>query len=135
MTNLQDQINELWNRSDELSPGDTDAVAVIRSAIDLLDRGEVRVAEVGADDSVTVHEWLKQAILLLFRTSAMETTELGPFEFADKIPLKTNYQSQGVRVLPGASARWGSYLAPGVVLIPSETNIGAYFDTKIMVDT
>jgi 2,3,4,5-tetrahydropyridine-2-carboxylate N-succinyltransferase len=135
MTSLQDQITELWNRRDELSPGDTDAVAIIHSAIELLDRGEARVAEVGADDRVVVHEWLKHAILLLFRVSAMETVELGPFEYADKIPLKTGYQRRGVRAVPGASARWGSYLAPGVVLMPSYTNIGAHVGANTMVDT
>jgi 2,3,4,5-tetrahydropyridine-2,6-dicarboxylate N-succinyltransferase len=136
---LATQITDLWARRDELSPADTDAFAVVKEAIDLLDAGEVRVADVTgdgvADDDVTVNEWAKLAILLLFRLSAMETTELGPFEFADKIPLKRDYQASGVRVVPGASARWGSHLANGVVLMPSYTNIGAYVGANSMVDT
>jgi len=139
MADLQAQITELWARRDELSPADTDAFAVVRQAIDLLDAGELRVAEVRgdgvADEDVTVNEWAKLAILLLFRLSAMETTELGPFEYADKIPLKRDYAGAGVRVVPGASARWGSHLAKGVVLMPSYTNIGAHVGANSMVDT
>ncbi len=88
-----------------------------------------------ADGSVVVHAWLKQAILLLFKLSQMETVELGPYEFADKIPLKRGYQASGVRVVPGASARVGSYLAPGVVMMPSYVNIGARVGANTMVDT
>ncbi len=139
MADLQAQITELWERRDQLSPADADAFAVVRQAIDLLDAGEARVAEVRGDavgdDDVTVNEWLKHAILLLFRLSSMETTELGPFEYADKIPLKRDYEAAGVRVVPGASARWGSHLAKGVVLMPSYTNIGAYVGENSMVDT
>ena len=87
------------------------------------------------DDEVVVHEWLKYAVLLLFRLSQMETIELGPFEYADKIPLKRDFQRHGVRVVPGASARWGSYLAPGVVMMPSYVNIGARVGADTMVDT
>jgi 2,3,4,5-tetrahydropyridine-2-carboxylate N-succinyltransferase len=82
-----------------------------------------------------VHEWLKHAILLLFRLESMETTELGPFEYRDKIPLKRDYEKAGVRVVPGASARWGSYLSPGVVMMPSYVNIGAHVGADTMVDT
>ena len=139
MADLQAQITELWERRDQLSPADTDAFAVVRQAIDLLDTGELRVAEVSgdgvSDDDVVVNEWAKLAILLLFRLSAMETTELGPFEYADKIPLKRDYQASGVRVVPGASARWGSHLSKGVVLMPSYVNIGAWVGENSMVDT
>ena len=134
MSRLSDQITDLWARRDDLGPSDVDAMAVVREAIDLLDRGEERVAEVDGDE-VTVNEWLKHAILLLFRLSAMETVELGPFEYADKIPLKDGYQDAGVRVVPGASARWGSHLAPGVVMMPSYVNIGAHVGENTMVDT
>ncbi len=120
---------------DQLSPADTAAKAVVASVIDLLDTGEVRVAEVNPNGDVVVNEWLKFAILLLFKLSSMQTHELGMFEFADKIPLKTNYQQRGVRVVPGASARWGSYQAPGVVMMPSYVNIGAYVGENTMVDT
>jgi 2,3,4,5-tetrahydropyridine-2-carboxylate N-succinyltransferase len=113
---------------------ENEARELVWEAIDRLDRGEARVAEV-ADGVVTVNEWAKLAILLLFRLSDMETIELGPFEYADRIPLKHGYQEMGVRVVPGASARWGSYLAPGVVMMPSYVNIGAYVDEGSMVDT
>ena len=132
---LKARIGELWAGRAGLSAGDAEARRVVHEAIDLLDTGEVRVAEIGSDGDVVVHEWLKQAILLLFKLSEMSTIELGPFEFADKIPLKTRYQDRGVRVVPGASARWGSYQAPGVVMMPSYVNIGAYVGANTMVDT
>jgi 2,3,4,5-tetrahydropyridine-2-carboxylate N-succinyltransferase len=134
VADLQAQIEELWERRSELSAGSTDALAIVREAIELLDCGEARVAEV-RDGEVTVHQWLKQAILLLFRLSAMETIELGPFEYADKIPLKRDYAAAGVRVVPGASARWGSFLDRGVIMMPSYVNIGARVGSNTMVDT
>ena len=134
MTDLETSIRELWDRRDELSPADTDAVAVVHTAINALDDGSARVAEV-VDGEVVVHDWLKLAVMLLFRLSQMETIELGPFEYADKIPLKSDYLARGVRVVPGAQARWGSYQAPGVVMMPSYVNIGAYVDENTMVDT
>jgi 2,3,4,5-tetrahydropyridine-2-carboxylate N-succinyltransferase len=134
MADLRSRIEELWDRRDEIAPADSEAAALVRSAIDLLDRGEARVAEV-VDGEVVVHEWLKQAILLLFRLAKMETQELGPFEFADKIPLKSGYEAAGVRVVPGASARWGSFLERGVILMPSYVNIGARVGARTMVDT
>jgi 2,3,4,5-tetrahydropyridine-2,6-dicarboxylate N-succinyltransferase len=136
MPDLQSRIEALWARSGELGPADTDALAVVTEAVDLLDRGTARVAEVDpATDEVVVHQWLKQAILLLFRLKAMETLEVGPFEFADKLPLKRDYAESGVRVVPGASARWGSYLGNGVICMPSYVNIGARVGAGSMVDT
>jgi len=135
VADLQATIEELWERRDSLGAGDPDAVAAVGEAIDLLDRGAARVAEVGADGEVVVHQWLKQAILLLFRLSAMETIEVGPFEYADKLPLKTDYAAAGVRVVPGASARRGSFLDRGVILMPSYVNIGARVGAGSMVDT
>jgi 2,3,4,5-tetrahydropyridine-2-carboxylate N-succinyltransferase len=132
---LRAAIEALWARRDTLSPDDATATATVHTAIDLLDRGEARVAEIGPDGEIVVNEWLKLAVLLLFRLSTMQTIELGPFEYADKIPLKRDYQQRGVRVVPGASARWGSYQAPGVVLMPSYVNIGAYVGENTMVDT
>jgi len=132
---LQAGIDELWERAPELSPADREAAAMVEETIDLLDTGKVRVAEVGDDGEVVVHEWLKRAILLLFRLRAIETTELGPFEYADKLPLKRNYAESGVRVVPGGSARWGSYLGRGVVVMPSYVNIGARVGEESMVDT
>ena len=136
MADLQSQVEALWARSADLGPADADALATVTEAIELLDNGTARVAEVDADtDEVVVHQWLKQAILLLFRLQSMETIEMGPFEFADKLPLKHDYASSGVRVAPGASARWGSYLGNGVICMPSYVNIGARVGAGSMVDT
>lgn len=134
MADLENSILDLWERRDQLSPTDSDAFATVTQAVNLLDSGDARVAEL-IDGEVVVHQWLKRAILLLFRLSEMKTMELGPFEFADKIPLKSNFEATGVRVLPGASARWGSYLESGVVLMPSYVNIGARVGSGTMVDT
>jgi 2,3,4,5-tetrahydropyridine-2-carboxylate N-succinyltransferase len=136
MADLQSQIEELWSRAGGLGPRDTDALAIVTEAVDLLDSGAARVAEVDpVTDEVVVHQWLKQAILLLFRLKAMETIEVGPFEFADKLPLKKDYAASGVRVVPGASARWGSFLGNGVICMPSYVNIGARVGAGSMVDT
>jgi 2,3,4,5-tetrahydropyridine-2-carboxylate N-succinyltransferase len=136
MAELERVIRDLWDHRDDpaavMPPAD--AREAVRSAIDLLDRGEARVAELDGD-AVIVHEWLKQAILLLFRLSEMETVELGPFEYADKIPLKHHFEEAGVRVVPGGSARWGSYVGRGAILMPSYVNIGAYVGPETMVDT
>ena len=136
MSDLAAQITALWESRDDLTAvmPEAEARAAVHAAIDLLDSGERRVAEV-VDGDVVVHEWLKYAVLLLFRLSQMETTELGPFEYVDKIPLKHDYAGAKVRVVPGASARWGSYLAPGVVMMPSYVNIGARVGADTMVDT
>jgi 2,3,4,5-tetrahydropyridine-2-carboxylate N-succinyltransferase len=129
-------IDELWEQRDGLEPGDPEVGKVLLEAIGLLDTGEARVAELDpSTDQVVVHEWLKRAILLLFRQSRMDTVEVGPFEFADKIPLKGGYEAAGVRVVPGASARWGSFLDRGVILMPSYVNIGARVGAGTMVDT
>ena len=136
MADLQASIEELWERKGELSPKDTDAARIVEEAINLLDTGQARVAEVDpASDDVVVHEWLKKSILMLFSLRGMETIEYGPFEFADKLPLKHNFADAGVRVVPGASARWGSFLSRGVVLMPSYVNIGAWVGEDSMVDT
>ena len=135
MADLESQIEALWSRVGELSPGDGEALEVVNEAIDLLDTGQARVAEVGSDGAVVVNAWLKTAILLLFRLRSIETSEVGPFEFADKLPLKTGYEAAGVRVVPGASARWGSFLDRGVILMPSYVNIGARVGSGSLVDT
>ena len=136
MQRLEAQITDLWRMLDDLSPRDTDARAIVLEAVSLLDTGQRRVAEIDpVTDDVVVHEWLKLAILLLFRLSDMAVTELGPFEYHDKIPLKTGYADARVRVVPGASARFGAFLEPGVVLMPSFVNIGARVGAGTMVDT
>jgi 2,3,4,5-tetrahydropyridine-2-carboxylate N-succinyltransferase len=134
MADLQASIEELWERRSELSSDDLDARSIVREAIVLLDRGEARVAEV-IDGDVVVHEWLKQAILLLFSLLPIQTMEVGPYEYADKLPLKHGYAAQGVRVVPGASARFGAFLDRGVILMPSYVNIGARVGANSMVDT
>jgi len=136
VSDLEPTITALWNGRDNLEAvlplGE--AEVVVRAAIDLLDSGAERVAEV-VDGEVVVHQWLKQAILLLFRLRSMSVEEVGPFQYRDKIPLKRDYEAARVRVVPGASARWGSHLAPGVVMMPSYVNIGAYVGTDTMIDT
>lgn len=109
-----------------------EAVADVLAA---LDEGRLRVAEPLADGTWQVNEWVKKAVILFFPMSSMQTIELPPFEFHDKIPLKHNYAQLGVRVVPHAIARYGSYLSPGVILMPSYVNIGAYVGSGTMVDT
>lgn len=135
MSDLRTQIEDIWAARDSLDTGDEGVNSTVHAAIELLDTGEARVAEPDGGGGVIVNEWLKLAILLLFRQSQMSTVEVGPFEFADKIPLKADYASRGVRVVPGASARWGSYQGPGVIMMPSYVNIGAYVGANTMVDT
>lgn len=106
----------------------------INNTIEMLDRGELRVAEPSADGWI-VNQWIKKAVILYFPIRKMETIEMGPFEFHDKIPLKDHYKELGVRVVPMAVARYGSYLARGVILMPSYVNIGARVDEGTMVDT
>ncbi len=106
----------------------------IQSAMAALDRGELRVAEPTAN-GWQVNEWLKKAVLLYFPLCEMQTMEVGPYEYHDKMPLKRNYAEQGVRVVPPATARYGAFLARGVVMMPSYVNIGAYVDEGTMVDT
>ena len=127
-------IDELWERRADLSPADTDARKLVVEAVDLLDSGAARVAFVDpATDAVLVDERAKRAILLSFKVLEMTEGTVGEFYQHDRIPLKKSFP--GVRVLPGAIARWGSFFAPGVVLMPSFTNIGGYVDSGSMVDT
>ena len=139
MADLRSRIEDLWANRDTIDALDPDVGTTVREAIALLDAGDARIAEVESSDTemgeVVVNEWLKHAVLLLFKVSEMATMELGPFEYADKLPLKSGYEAAGVRVVPGASARWGSYLGNGVILMPSYVNIGARVDDGTMVDT
>src|SRR5215467_6167474 len=131
---LDPRLDELWARRAEVSSEDSGARAIVTAAVDALDAGEARVAW---PDPVTgeilVDERAKRAILLAFRLLPMERTHAGGFQYHDRVPLKTRLD--GVRVVPGAIARWGCYLARGVVLMPSFVNIGAYVDEGTMVDT
>lgn len=130
--NLKHIIENAWNDRSLLS--NKEVVEAINSIIEKLDKGQLRVAEY-INDNWVVNEWLKKAVLLYFPIRKMETYEVGPFEFYDKIPLKHNYLEQNIRVVPPAVARYGSYIASGVVLMPSYVNIGAYVDSGTMVDT
>ncbi|MFI6598824.1 2,3,4,5-tetrahydropyridine-2,6-dicarboxylate N-succinyltransferase [Nonomuraea sp. NPDC050536] len=125
-------IDELWARRDTLSPEDAEARSLVVGAIDQLDTGRARVAMISGDE-VMVDERAKRAILLSFKVLSMARSQVGDFQHLDRHPLKTTFE--GVRVVPGAIARWGAYLAPGVVLMPSFTNIGAFVDENTMVDT
>jgi 2,3,4,5-tetrahydropyridine-2-carboxylate N-succinyltransferase len=106
----------------------------IREIIELLDQGSIRVANY-LDGEWKVNDWIKKAVILYFLIQEMKTTTSGILEFHDKIDIKTNYAKRGVRVVPHAIARYGSFIAKGVVLMPSYVNIGAYIDTGTMVDT
>jgi 2,3,4,5-tetrahydropyridine-2-carboxylate N-succinyltransferase len=132
-TALKTTITGLWQRRSDLLP-DTSNLEAIHEAIGLLDSGQARVAEV-VDDQVVVHEWLKQAILLYFQTQPNERTSVGPFEIFDKVPLKAGFEEAEIRALPGAIARWGSFIEPGAILMPSFVNIGARVGAGTMVDT
>lgn len=125
-------IEAAWENRALLSEANT--IDTINSVIELLDKGQIRVAEPTAE-GWKVNDWVKKAVILYFPTRKMETFEAGPMEFHDKIPLKKNYAQQGIRVVPHAIARHGAYLAPGVVMMPSYVNIGAYVDGGTMVDT
>ena len=111
-----------------------EAAEAVRSVVGDLDVGALRVAS-PSDDGWTVHAWVKQAILLFFRVAQMRVMEAGPFEYFDKIPPKKNLEAAGVRVVPPGTARYGSYLEPGAIMMPSYVNIGAWVGRGTMVDT
>ena len=132
MTELQQTIERAWENRDLLKEEKT--ISAIRKVIDLLDKGELRVAE-PIEGGWQVNEWVKKGVVLYFPIQKMETLECGPLEFHDKIPLKTGYAEKGIRVVPHAVARHGAYISPGTILMPSYVNIGAYVDEGSMVDT
>lgn len=125
-------IEKAWENRELLS--DKSVKEAIEDVVELMDKGKLRVAE-PVSDGWKVNEWVKKAVILYFPLRKMETIEVGIFEFHDKIPLKHQFAQQQVRVVPHGLARYGSYLAPGVVLMPSYVNIGAYVDSGTMVDT
>lgn len=129
---LKSIIERAWENRDLLK--DSSTQTAIRDVIEQLDKGRLRVAEPVAD-GWQVNEWVKKAVILYFPISQMETIEVGPMEFHDKIPLKRNYKELGVRVVPHGLARHGAYLSRGVIMMPSYVNIGAYVDEGTMVDT
>ncbi|MGB5321485.1 2,3,4,5-tetrahydropyridine-2,6-dicarboxylate N-succinyltransferase [Lutimonas sp.] len=132
MNELRQIIENAWDHREQLTePKVQDA---IRKVIDLLDVGELRVAE-PVNDGWQVNEWVKKAVVLYFPIQKMETMEVGIFEYHDKIPLKRGYKEKGIRVVPHAVARHGAYISKGTILMPSYVNIGAYVDEGTMIDT
>ena len=129
---IRERIERAWD--DRTLLQDEATRQAIEQVIEQLDKGILRVAEQTGDGWIT-NEWIKKAVILYFPIRQMETTEAGPLEFHDKIPLKKHYAELGVRVVPHAIARYGSFLGKGVIMMPSYVNIGAYVDTGTMVDT
>jgi 2,3,4,5-tetrahydropyridine-2,6-dicarboxylate N-succinyltransferase len=132
MNELRSTIEAIWDDRSLLSKASSQEA--IRSVIEQLDKGKIRIAEPNGSEWL-VNEWIKKAVILYFPIQGMKTIELDPFEFHDKIALKKGYEQLGVRVVPHAVARYGSYLAKGVIMMPSYVNIGAYVDEGTMVDT
>ncbi|MCK5134607.1 MAG: 2,3,4,5-tetrahydropyridine-2,6-dicarboxylate N-succinyltransferase [Bacteroidales bacterium] len=130
--NLKETIESAWDNRENLRSNEVQEA--IFNVVDQLDRGVLRVAE-KQSDGWKVNDWVKKAVILYFPIKQMETIEAPPFEFHDKIPLKSGYKQKGVRVVPHAIARYGAYISKGVILMPSYVNIGAYVDEGTMVDT
>jgi 2,3,4,5-tetrahydropyridine-2,6-dicarboxylate N-succinyltransferase len=135
MSDLETRVNNWFDHIAEMSPENVEARRDVELVITKLDDGQLRVAEIGSDGKVIVHEWVRKAILLLFRLRGLEKSEVGPFEYLDRLELKRDYERRGVRVVPGASARRGSFLSRGVIMMPSYVNIGAWVGENSMVDT
>lgn len=132
MMNLREPIESAWEDRTLLKNEETQEA--VFEVVELLDRGALRVAEKKVD-GWQVNDWVKKAVILYFPLRQMETIDAPPFEFHDKIPLKNGYAEKGVRVVPHAIARYGSYVSRGVIMMPSYVNIGAYVDEGTMVDT
>src|SRR5574343_624897 len=126
-------IEAAWENRDLLNQAET--IQAIEHVIEEIDKGLLRVAEPTDNGDWIVNEWVKKAVVMYFPIRKMETIEVGPFEFHDKMALKRNYKDLGVRVVPHAVARYGAFIASGVILMPSYVNIGAYVDSGTMVDT
>lgn len=133
LTALQKTIETIWDDRSLLDrPESREA---IRKVIDLLDKGKLRTAEPKGDGTWQVNEWVKKAVILYFPIQKMRKMSSGDIEFFDKMETKQDFEALGVRVVPNGVARYGSYLAPGVIMMPSYVNIGAYVDSGTMVDT
>ena len=130
---VKDQIEAAW--SDRALLSDPSTVKAIETVIEMLDVGTLRCAQPLENGDWQVNEWVKKAVILYFPIRKMETIELSPFEYHDKMALKTGYAEKGIRVVPPATARYGAYISPSVILMPSYVNIGAYVDAGTMVDT
>lgn len=132
MSKNESFIHKIWEDRSLLN--EPSSQQIIRDTIEQLDKGTLRVAEPDGA-GWKVNDWVKKAVILYFPIQKMETLHAGPMEFHDKMLLKTGYEKLGVRVVPHAVARYGSFLAPGVIMMPSYVNIGAYVDSGTMVDT
>ena len=132
MNEYQKIIENAWKNRELLDSKTT--INCIHKIIEELDKGKIRVA-IPSKTGWKVNNWIKKAIILYFPIQKMKTIEIGPLEFHDKMKLKTGYADLGVRVVPHAISRYGSYLAPGVIMMPSYVNIGAYVDSGTMIDT
>lgn len=131
---FREVVEQAWENREMLKQEETQKV--IREVVELLDKGKLRVAQpVEGSKDWQVNEWVKKAVILYFPIQKMEISEVGIFEFHDKMKLKTGYDKLGVRVVPHAVSRYGAYLAPGVIMMPSYVNIGAFVDSGTMVDT
>ncbi len=133
MQSRQLTIEQAWENRSLLAQ--LEVQQTIHEVIEMLDKGQIRVAEPTNTGQWKVNEWVKKAVILYFPIQQMETLEVGIFEFHDKIPLKRNFASLGVRVVPHAIARYGSFLEQGTILMPSYVNIGAWVGAGTMVDT
>ncbi len=131
--NLQTTIENAWANRDLLKESETQQA--IRHVIEEIDKGRLRVAEPTDGGNWKVNEWVKKAVILYFPIQQMKVLEAGPMEYHDKMELKRDYAALGIRVVPPAVARYGAYMAPGVIMMPSYVNIGAYVDSGTMVDT
>lgn len=129
---MREIIEKAWDDRSLLK--ESEVVKAIEQIIEGLDKGTYRVAE-PTEEGWKVNEWIKKAVVMYFPIRKMETIEVGPFEFHDKMALKKNYKELGVRVVPHAVARYGAYISSGVIMMPSYVNIGAYVDEGTMVDT
>ncbi len=130
---LKTRIEEAWEDRERLK--DKPVREAVNRVVAMLDRGELRVAEPLAGGEWQVNTWVKKAVILFFPLQEMQTIEVGPFEFYDKIPLKRDYANIGVRVVPPAVARYGAFIERGAILMPSYVNIGAWVGSGTMVDT
>ena len=133
MEELKEKINAAWDDRSLLKTNETESA--IRSVIEHLDNGRLRTAQPDGKGGWEVNDWVKKAVVLYFPIQKMETIEVGPFEFHDKMLLKRDYAELGVRVVPHAIARYGAFLEKGVIMMPSYVNIGAYVGSGTMVDT
>ena len=133
LSNIRKQVEATWENRELLK--ETENQEAIEAVIRALNGGTLRCAEPLPNGDWQVNEWVKKAVILYFPMRKMETLHSGIFEYHDKMELKNDYAAQGIRVVPPATARYGAFIAPGVILMPSYVNIGAYVDSGTMVDT